>query len=115
LLPSWQQFFIRPEDTDTVYQRYVDVYEIYSTKNPATFDVFYQTYAIDKEWKGKLADLIPGFEDYELDNSYLMQTWGFYRSTCQKICHFTDACRICPKMITLANALALKEGKKISS
>jgi len=57
---GFKQFFIRPEDVD-IYGEYVDVIEFYDSIEQQ--NVLYEVYFKDKEWNGKLREIIKGMDN----------------------------------------------------
>jgi len=87
-----KKFFIRPEDM-AVYEKYIDVCEIFGdTKRISTY---YKIYAKDKKWLGLLSDLIISYNEDDLNNQYLLPTFGKYRLNCGKRCFKGHGCQIC--------------------
>ena len=108
-LPVIKTFFIRPEDI-SIYSTFVDVFEIVADKNyqQTLFKVYKQ-----EKWFGKLSDLIVGFSD-DLDNKYIIDSFGPIRSKCGKRCLLTPgSCNICDRLIE--TAATLKDNKIVIS
>jgi len=57
---GFKQFFIRPEDID-IYGEYVDVIEFYNSIERQ--NTLYEIYFKDKEWNGKLREIIQGMDN----------------------------------------------------
>lgn len=90
-------FWVRPEDLE-LYQDYIDYVE-FAGKNSKQ-EVYYQIYAIDKSYKGKLSDLIIGLNN-EIKNECLTTNFGVNRLNCRKRCVF-NLCHKCFKSEYLA-------------
>ena len=104
--PSIKTFFIRPEDLE-VYENYIDTFEFYANiDDPVRLNTLYQVYAKDRQWYGKLKDLIVGYEGEE-DNKYIIPRFGESRVSCDKRCmkNANGACQICDRIIDLHYAL----------
>lgn len=99
--PSLYTFFIRPEDID-IYANFVDVFELISDEERQ-----YTIFKIYKQgkWFGKINEIIPSYTS-ELDNRYLLDNFGFFRSKCDKRCmRKLNSCSICAKYINVAKTL----------
>ena len=108
-LSAIKTFFIRPEDIP-IYSTFVDVFEIVADKNrqQTLFKVYKQ-----EKWFGKLSDLIVGFSD-DLDNKYIINSFGPIRSKCGKRCLLTPgSCNICDRLVE--TAATLKDNKIVIS
>ena len=114
---SIKTFFIRPDDID-IYDIFVDVFELISTKE--TQKVLFNIYNHDRKWFGKIKEVIPSF-DGELDNKYILGSFGMIRSKCGKRCMYKpESCTICDEFINTADTLkesglVIKKKKKIES
>jgi len=103
--PSIKTFFIRPEDIP-IYSNFVDVFEIISDKERQS--VLFKIYKQEK-WFGRLKEIIPSFKG-ELDNRYILKSFGLIRSKCGKRCMYQPgSCAICDRFIETADTL--KESK----
>ena len=114
VIPSIKQFFIRPEDI-TLYSAFVDVFELISDQ--PTQQILFKIYKQEK-WFGKLNEIIPSFKG-DLDNKYLLNSFGAVRVKCQKRCMYKQgSCNICDRYIELAdtfkenNIVIRHKGKK---
>lgn len=113
--PSIKTFFIRPEDV-IIYSNYVDVFELISDQDSqrTLFKIYQQ-----QKWAGKLSEIIPTFKD-NLDERYLMDSFGVIRTQCGKRCMYKPgSCNICDRFIDLAdsfkeNGIIIRKIKKIN-
>ena len=99
--PAFKKFFIRPEDIDT-YNKYIDIIEFYD--GDKQLDTYYEIYAIDKEWFGKLNEIIKDF-NLDIDNRYIIPRFAQRRMTCSKKCLKGSICTRCDEIEKLANTL----------
>ena len=76
----------------------MDVFELISDESRQ--EVLYKIYKEEK-WFGKIKDVIPTFRD-ELDNKYLTNLFGMFRSKCDKRCMYEPSCSICERYLELA-------------
>jgi hypothetical protein len=102
VIPAINQFFIRPEDTET-YEPFVDVFELWgdSSRLSVTYEIYKQ-----QQWLGDIQDLIIGFND-DVPNAGIMEHFAQIRLGCKKKCFQGKKCDICKTMREIA--LALKE------
>ncbi len=100
-MPSLKKFFIRPEDISW-YEPYVDVCEFFG--RPESVTTYYKIYAIDKEWFGKLNEVILSF-DNEIDNRFILPNFAERRLECGKRCLKGRKCRICEATEQLSETL----------
>ena len=101
-IPSIKKFFIRPEDI-IIYSLYVDVFEIFSDEERQA--VLYKIYNQGK-WLGKIKDIIPSFKG-ELENNYVMNSFGLLRTKCGKRCMYKpESCAICDRFIETAETFS---------
>lgn len=100
-----RSFFIRPEDVET-YDKYIDVFEFFGTEE-AQKTVF-KAYAIDKEWYGRLEELIIGFKG-DMDSRFLFPLFADKRAVCKKRCVKGGKCNICGRLEELAATLETKD------
>lgn len=104
--PSLKNFFIRPEDID-LYKDYIDTFEFYESENsPVRINVLYEIYTKDKQWFGKLREIIVGYEGEE-DSRFIIPRFGEKRLNCSKRCMkgIEPICHICDRIIELSNTL----------
>lgn len=95
-------FFIRPEDVD-IYSQFVDVIEFYDTVDQQ--NVLYDVYFHSKEWNGKLREIVKGLTD-DVNNYYILGgEFARRRSHCGKRCLKDNSCKLCDRLIQLANSL----------
>ena len=97
VLGSW----IRPEDIEN-YGNLFDVVEFEDTKNKTREQALYRIYAEDKKWLGQLSDLITNL-DYPGDNAYIPKDMSLHRIDCHQRCLTGSNCKICYRMLDLAN------------
>lgn len=110
--PSLKTFFIRPEDID-LYKDYIDTFEFYidpEDYSPSRINILYEIYTKDKQWFGKLKEIIVGYKSEE-DSKYIIPTFGTKRLNCGKRCveGTENTCHICDVIIDLSNTLKDKE------
>ena len=99
---GFKQFFIRPEDVD-IYGEYVDVIEFYDSIEQQ--NVLYEVYFKDKEWNGKLREIIKGM-DNQVNNYYILgKEFAQRRIKCSRKCLKGERCQLCERTIELANSL----------
>lgn len=99
--PSLKTFFIRPEDIN-IYSTFVDVFELVSDQERQA--VLLKIYQQGK-WLGKIKEVIPSFKD-DLDNRYILNTFGMIRSKCGKRCMYRlGSCNICDHFLNVAESL----------
>lgn len=98
---SLKKFFIRPEDIKK-YENYIDVIEFYHSDEQ--LDTYYEIYAIDRKWFGKLNEIIKDF-DLEIDNKYIISNFSEKRIKCGKKCLKGGTCKRCDNISHLADSL----------
>lgn len=91
--PPLQTFFIRPNDID-LYDEYIDVIEFYGIEHQ---DTFYNIYAKEKQFIGKLNQVIYDFP-LAIDNLGLTTLFGQRRISCGRECLSGGRCRRCMTM-----------------
>ena len=97
-----KQFFIRPEDME-IYGDYVDVIEFYDSVERQ--NVLYEVYFKNKEWNGKLREIIQGVKN-DVNNYYLLgEEFAKRRIRCERNCLKGKNCKLCDGLIELANSL----------
>ena len=101
-------FFIRPEDV-ILYDEYVDTLEFFG--KPNSVETYYKIYNLDRQWFGKLNEIIIGL-DSEIDSRYLLPSFANYRMNCGKRCGKGRHCNMCDAFKSAADTL---EKAKISS
>ena len=101
---SFYKFFIRPEDVD-FYSSFVDVFEFttHSAQN-----IVYEIYAIKKEWRGGLNEIINGLRDCTTLSNQLPAFFSNKRLNCNKRCGY-GKCNFCNDIMNFTNEMA-KEG-----
>lgn len=103
--PDLKKFFIRPEDIDD-YKRYVDIFEFFEPDdNSSTMgDILYHVYAEDKEWYGRLKEIIINL-DSNLDGRFTHPLWVTRRVRCGKKCLKGSHCDMCNTIASLGETL----------
>lgn len=94
LSPSIRTFFIRPEDLH-LYEKYIDVAEIYVTdlQQKKNANVYFNIYNKSKTWMGDLQEYLIDCED-SIDNLYIFNGFGEQRLSCQHKCS-QGRCNMC--------------------
>ena len=92
------------EDVD-VYDKYIDVFEFFG--NEEAQKTIFKAYAIDKQWYGKLEELIIGFKG-DMDSRYIFPLFADKRAVCKKKCVKGGKCNICGRLEELASTLEEK-------
>ena len=103
---SLKTFFIRPNDID-LYKDYIDTFEFYIDEfSPVRLNALYEIYTKDKQWFGKLNEIIVGYEGEE-DNRFIIPLFGEKRLNCGKRCMkgLEPSCHICERVIELGETL----------
>ena len=99
--PSLKTFFIRPNDIP-IYSTFVDVFELISDKERQ--HVIFKIYKQEK-WMGPISEIIPTFK-HDLDNKYILSSFGKIRSKCGKRCMYKPgSCNICERFAELGKTL----------
>lgn len=103
--PDLKKFFIRPEDIDD-YAPYVDVFEFFENDDsaPSVGSVLYNIYANDKQWYGRLKEIISNFNS-ELDGRFTHPLWISRRIKCGKKCLKGSRCDMCNTIAALGETL----------
>lgn len=96
-------FFIRPEDRQT-YDPYVDTYELFKNPDVYNMNTLFSIYADTQKWLGDLRDLIIGLQ-VDLDSRFIIPTYAERRLMCGKRCLKGKACRLCHRVVKLAETL----------
>lgn len=99
-------FFIRPEDIP-IYEKYIDTLEFFGEKQEKV-ETYYKIYAKDKQWFGRLDEIIIGFNS-DLDNKYIIPRFAEKRVLCNKQCLKSGKCRICHRIQDLSKSLEKSE------
>ena len=100
-MPAIKTFFIRPEDIEA-YEGFIDVLEIYGDRKK--HDLYYEIYAEDKEWYGKLSEIILEL-NLDLDSKYTIPRFGERRLKCNRECFKGGKCQICERVEELSKTL----------
>lgn len=93
--------YVRPEDLE-LYEDYVDIVEFEDVRNKKREQALYRIYFDEKEWLGKLSDLITNL-DYPGDNSLIPLQFGEKRIGCRQSCLINANCRLCYYSLDFAN------------
>lgn len=102
-IPAIKTFFIRPEDTEA-YEKYIDIFEFYGDRKK--HDLYYEIYAENKEWYGKINEIIIDLDlDFTLDSKYTIPRFGEKRATCNRKCLKGGKCQICERIEELSQTL----------
>lgn len=102
-IPAIKTFFVRPEDTEA-YEKYVDIFEFYGDREK--HDLYYEIYAENKEWYGKINEIIIDLDlDFTLDSKYTIPRFGEKRTTCNRECLKGGKCQICERIEELSKTL----------
>ena len=102
--PAIKTFFVRPDDID-LYSKYVDVFDLISDADRQVILKIYH----EKKWLGNLSEIIPSFTD-DVNNMYLLNTFGKYRVSCGKKCLLNPegGCQMCDVAVDLSKTLTTK-------
>jgi hypothetical protein len=109
VLGSW----IRPEDLSN-YEELIDVIEFENIPTKAKEQALYRLYMEDKEWDGNLSDLITNL-NYPGLNRMIPTTMSCLRKNCKQACLSGSNCKICYRMLYLANPDLYKNIKEQTS
>lgn len=94
-----KKFFIRPEDIDT-YEEYVDICEFFGDLNRV--NETFLVYKNKKKWKGFLNEIIVDLNNSDIDNRFILRTFGQRRVKCNKRCMYNGTCNLCEIMYELS-------------
>lgn len=109
ILGGW----IRPEDLE-YYKDFIDIIEFEDIPTKAREQVLYRLYIEDKEWQGDLKDLITNLNHSGL-NRMIPTTMSCLRVNCKQACLSGSNCKICYRMMYLANPDLYKKIQKKES
>ena len=99
---GFKDFYIRPEDVD-YYSNYVDVIQFYDSVEQQ--NVLYKIYFKDKEWNGKLREIIKRLSS-DINNYYILgPEFANRRAKCNKKCLKGSQCQLCDRLSDLATSL----------
>lgn len=98
-------FWIRPEDIK-LYEQYIDILEI-STNDFKKDEALYRLYSNKKEWGGQLGEIIKGL-NYLADNPLISPELAKRRIGCAQTCQEGSSCRLCYRVLDLANKDKIK-------
>lgn len=99
--PEIKKFWIRPEDI-SIYEKYIDTLEFFGT--PQQISVLLKVYKEDKQWFGKLKEIIFGLQS-DIDSRFIVQRFAEQRVKCKKDCLKGGKCQICDRVIELSDTL----------
>lgn len=102
------QFYIRPDDIDT-YAPYIDVLEFEGLEHQ---DTFYNIYAKQKTFIGKLNQVIYNFSE-PIDNIGLTTAFGRRRLDCGRNCLKGGHCHRCYTLANISNKVSPLMKKQI--
>ena len=91
--------WIRPEDVE-LYENYVEVLEFFGDRKQE--QALYRIYAERKEWPGDLNYVVQDLE-YPCTNRMIPPTLAEKRLNCGQRCKAGGACKLCYRMMDLAN------------
>ena len=106
--PPLQHFFIRPDDIDQ-YEPYVDVIEFEGLEHQ---DTFYNIYAKEKMFIGKLNQVIYNFP-LAIDNMGLIPQFGERRISCGRECLSGGRCNRCSTLANISEVMGPVVREKI--
>jgi hypothetical protein len=106
--PPLQHFFVRPDDIDQ-YEPYVDVLEFEGIEHQ---DTFYNIYAKEKMFIGKLNQVIYNFP-LAIDNMGLIPQFGERRISCGRECLSGGRCKRCDTLAHISEVMGPQIREKI--
>lgn len=106
--PPLQCFFIRPDDIDQ-YEPYVDVIEFEGIEHQ---DTFYNIYAKEKVFIGKLNQVIYNFP-LAIDNLGLIPQFGERRISCERECLYGGRCKRCDTLAKISETMGPQTRERI--
>ena len=106
--PPLQHFFIRPDDIDQ-YEPYVDIIEFEGIEHQ---DTFYNIYAKEKMFIGKLNQVIYNFP-LAIDNMGLIPQFGERRISCGRECLSGGRCKRCDTLAHISEVMGPQVREKI--
>ena len=107
---GFKDFYIRPEDMD-YYSEFVDVIQFYDSVEQQ--NMLYEIYFKDKEWNGKLREIIKRLSS-DINNYYILgPEFANRRMRCEKKCLKGNRCRLCNVLNDLANGLEESENYEV--
>lgn len=107
VIGSW----VRPEDI-SYYEPYVDVFE-FEDCDTKKEQALYRVYAEQQEWPGNLNNLISNL-DYNASNKLIPSDLTTARIFCGQKCLNGRQCKVCERLLDLANPDKLREYLKKS-
>ena len=107
-VPQLVQFFIRPDDID-LYEPYADIIEFEGVENQ---DQFYNIYAKQKMFYGKLNQVIYNFEE-PIDNKSLIPAFTERRISCGRECLRGGRCKRCYTLADISKKISPYVTEKI--
>lgn len=105
VIGSW----VRPEDTE-LYEEYVDVFE-FEDCDKKKEEALYRIYAEQKNWPGKLNNLITNL-NYDAINRLILPEFGKIRMFCKQRCTSGLECSLCYRMLNIANLEKIENNSK---
>lgn len=106
--PPLQNFFIRPDDIDQ-YEPYIDILEFEGIEHQ---DTFYNIYAKEKLFVGKLNQVIYNFP-LAIDNVGLIPQFGERRISCGRECLSGGRCKRCDTLVSIAEKMGPQIREKV--
>lgn len=100
-LDDIKKFFIRPEDVG-MYNEYIDVFEFWGDLEKQ--DIYYSIYKKDKEWFGRLNEIIIGFDSL-LNSKTTLPRFSKKRIKCGRQCLKGGSCHMCNSIEALSENL----------
>lgn len=95
-------FYIRPDDMD-LYADVIDVLEFYDVIDRQ--NIYYEIYFHNKKWDGNLQEIIKGLK-VKVNNYYILGSeFAERRMDCGKKCVKGGRCRLCYRLVELADSL----------
>ena len=106
--PPLQHFFVRPDDIDQ-YEPYIDIIEFEGIEHQ---DTFYNIYAKEKMFIGKLNQVIYNFP-LAIDNMGLIPQFGERRISCGRECLCGGRCKRCDTLAHISEVMGPQVREKI--
>ena len=107
---GFKAFYVRPEDID-IYEKYIDIIEFYNSWGDTNrINTLFKIYFHDKEWNGNLQEIISGLK-VRVNGYYILGTeFGRRRTECQRRCMKGERCRLCDRLLEMAETIENKKG-----
>ena len=106
------KFFIRPEDLE-LYETYIDVIEFTETNALEHQDTFFNIYAKEHMFIGKLNQMIYNVPNLNIDNLGLIQYFGERRISCGRECLYAGRCKRCYTLSSIAEKMGTEVRGKV--